>query len=126
MVPWAMLTIHLTGCMTKLLFIQSTAGMSLSQWDNEYEPSENPISSSQKANGKKEFRRWLASTGYQGRWRSTENYRALSRHDQATFRTQVKAIFHHVLNQLASTDADIVWEGVIDDETRKPTTTKNG
>lgn len=105
----------------------STAGVSLSQWDNDYKLIDNEASPSQKANEKREFKQWLASTGYEGRWRSTDNYRSLSRHDQTTFRSQAKAIFLHVLKvQLAPNDADVVWEDLIDEETRKPARTKDG
>ena len=72
----------------------------------------------------KEFRRWLTLTNYEGRCRSTENYSCLSKHDQANFRSQMKAIFRHILEQFAFTDACIVWDEIVDDEIEKPKTTK--
>lgn len=36
----------------------------------------------------------------------------------------MKNIFRHILQQFASTDADIVWDHIIDDEFTKPKTTK--
>jgi hypothetical protein len=104
----------------------TTAAVPMSHWDNEYELSDNDISPTKIANEKREFKQWLSSSGYEGRWRSTENYRSLSHRDQTTFRTQVKAIFRHVLNQLAPNDVDIVWEDLVDDEVRKPTNTNDG
>ncbi|CAF3241379.1 unnamed protein product [Rotaria socialis] len=91
-----------------IIHTPSTAGPCLSQWDNNYEPAYSEASPSQQANGKREFKQWLASTGYEGRWRSTDNYRSLSQHDKTTFRSQVKAIFRHVLHQLATKDVDVV------------------
>jgi hypothetical protein len=38
----------------------------------------------------------------------------------------MKAIFLYVLHQLAPNDVDVVWDDLIDDETKKPSTTKNG
>ncbi|CAM2700994.1 unnamed protein product [Rotaria socialis] len=67
----------------------STAVSCLSQWDNNYEPA---------------YR-------YEGRWCSTDNYRSLSQHDQTMLRSQVKAIFRHVLHQLATKDVGIVCSG---------------
>ena len=104
----------------------STAGASLCPWDNEYDPGRHDVSPSKKASEKREFKQWLADSEYVGRWRSTDDYRSLGRHSQAAFRSQAKAIFRHVLKQLAPNDADVVWEDMIDDETRKPTRTKDG
>lgn len=104
----------------------STAGSFFPQHGSDYEPADIDMSPSQREKGKKEFKQWLASTDYQGRWRSTENYCALSKHDQTTFRSQMKGIFHHILHQLASNDVDTVWDDLIDAETRKPTKTKSG
>jgi hypothetical protein len=104
----------------------STAGSIIAQHDSDYEPVQNDASPTLKEDGKREFKQWLASTDYQGRWRSTNNYCSLSKHDQTIFRHQMKAIFHHVLHQLAPNDVDTVWDDIVDDETKKPRTTKNG
>ena len=80
----------------------------------------------QRDNENKEFKDWLASTDYRGRWRSTSDYSALSKHDQTTFRSQMRAIFRHVLHQLAPNDVHVVWDGIVDDETKRPTRTKGG
>lgn len=40
------------------------------------------------------------------------------------FRNQMKAIFHHILQQFAFTDADVVWNDIVDGEFEKPKTTK--
>ena len=104
----------------------STTGFSLGSLDYEYEPTNDDVTPCQQTNKKRDFTQWLASSGYDGRWRSTDDYKSLSRHDKTTFRTQVKAIFRHVLIHLAPNDADEVWEDFIDDETRKPMKTKDG
>lgn len=100
-----------------------TAGPPSSQ-DSDYEPEIHDISSHEKEDGKREFRQWLASTNYRGRWRATANYSCLSKHEQAKFRHQMKGIFLHVLEQFTSTDADVVWNDIVDDELAKPKTTK--
>ena len=97
-----------------------------SHQDCNYAPTDVDTPSSTNIHGKVELKDWLASSNYAGRWRSTDNYSALSSHDQKTFRTQMKAIFLHVLQQLAPNDADLVWEDLIDQETEKTTKTKCG
>jgi hypothetical protein len=94
--------------------------------DDEYELASVDRTPCQETNKKREFRQWLISSGYQGRWRSTDSYKSLSRHDKTTFRTQLKGIFQHVLTHLAPNDVEVVWEDLIEDETRKPATTKDG
>lgn len=108
----------------KINYTPSIAGSSYTPEDSDYEPGSHDISLRGKEDVKREFRQWLASTNYRGRWRSTENYRSLSKHDQIIFRNQMKSIFRHVLEQFASTDADIVWDDIIDDEFKKPGTMK--
>ena len=104
----------------------TTAGFSLGSLDHEYVPVSNDVTPCQETNKKQDFTKWLASSGYDGRWRSTDDYTSLSRHDKTTFRTQLKAIFRHVLIHLAPNDAEVVWEDFIDDENRKPARTKDG
>jgi hypothetical protein len=104
----------------------TTAGFSLGSLDDEYELAIDDHTPCQETSKKREFRQWLTSSGYEGRWRSTDDYQSLRRHDKTTFRTQLKAIFHHVLIHLAPNDAEVVWEDFIDDETRKPARTKDG
>jgi hypothetical protein len=104
----------------KIFHTPSTAGSFLCHQDSDYGPADNDISLSQKEDDKRELKRWLSSTNYEGRWRSTDNYCSLSRHNQITFRNQMKAIFRHVLCQFAPNDIDAVWEDIIDDGTEKP------
>ena len=104
----------------------STAISIFCRQDCDYEPIDVDTPSSTNVHGKVELQDWLASSNYAGRWRSTDNYSALSSHDQKTFRNQMKAIFLHVLHQLAPNDADLVWEDLIDQETEKTSTTKCG
>lgn len=105
-------------------YTPSIAGDIFSPRDNVYEPEIHDCFSHDKEDGKKEFRQWLESTNYRGRSRGTVNYSALHKHEQARFRNQMKSIFHHILQQFASTDADVVWDDIIDDELAKPKTTK--
>ncbi len=96
------------------------------QHDNEYEPIEHDLSSCQKEDGRIGLKEWLVYTNYHGRCRSTNNYCSLSKHDQLVFRNQMKGIFHHILHQFAQNSADLVWDHIIDDETKRPNSTKNG
>ncbi|CAF4269016.1 unnamed protein product [Rotaria magnacalcarata] len=90
-----------------IAFTPSTAGVSLPAGDYEYEPAEDPVSPGYITKEKREFRQWLVSTGYEGRWRSTDNYRSLSQHDQRVFRNQTKDILRHILRQFVSNDAGL-------------------
>ncbi|CAF1356373.1 unnamed protein product [Adineta ricciae] len=92
--------------------------------NSDYEPGVDDISPHDEEDGKKELRGWLASTNYRGRWRSTANYSCLSKHERGKFRKQMKGIFLHVLQQFTSTDANVVWDDLIDDELAKPKTAK--
>ena len=105
----------------------STAGVSVSQLDDDYKLTDDETSQLSQANTKREFKQWLASTGYEGRWRSTNDYQGLSQHDQTTFRSQAKAIFSHILKlQLSPNDADMVWEELIDEEMNKSISMRDG
>lgn len=100
----------------------STAGIPMSQSDEDYDLVDEEIPPSPKVDTKRDFKQWLISTEYKGRWRSTDNYQGLSQRDQAAFRSQAKAIFRHILKcQLSPNDADVVWEDLIDEETSKST-----
>lgn len=68
-----------------IVFTPSTAGVSLPACDHEYELDEDPVSPGYITKAKREFRQWLVSTGYKGRWRSTNNYSKLSQHNQRVF-----------------------------------------
>jgi hypothetical protein len=95
----------------------------VSQWDKDYDLIDEEISPLPIMN----FKQWLISTGYEGRYRSTENCQGLSRYDQTAFRSQAKAIFRHVLKfQLSPNDADVAWEDLMDEETSKPTRIRDG
>ena len=107
----------------------TTATSTFSHQDSDFEPPDDGDdipTSSDTGQGNKELKEWLASTNYKGRWRSTDNYLALSRHGQKTFRNQMKDIFRHVLLYMASSVGDVVWNDIIDDEMQKPTTTNGG
>jgi hypothetical protein len=109
-----------------IAYTPSTGGSFLCEQDIDYQPADNDISLSEKEHGRREFKQWLATTDYNGRCRSTKNYCSLNRYDQITFRSQMKAIFHHVLYQFVGNDADTVWDDLVYDETKKPNTTRNG
>lgn len=94
----------------------------MSQWDKDYDLTGEEVSPLPRMNFKRDFKQWLISTGYEGRYRTTDNYQGLSRHDQTAFRRQAKAIFRHILKfQLSPNDAAVVWEDLVDEETSKPT-----
>ena len=103
----------------------SSIGISATRNDPEYQPSLSETSPVEDINAKQELRRWLLSTGYDGRFRSTETYQSMSRHDKCGFLRQMKSIFLHILQQLAPNDCNEVWEDLIDEETRKPSQLKN-
>jgi hypothetical protein len=86
----------------------SIAGVSSCHSANEYDSAWRDVSPSYSATGVREFRQWLPASGYDRRRCSTDDYRSLLRHDPTTFRSEAKAIFRHVLNQLAPNDADVV------------------
>lgn len=105
----------------------TTAASMFSRHDSDYEPTgddDDPVSPN--VQGKKELKEWLASTNYKGRWRSTDDYLSLSSHDQKVFRNQMKDIFRHILNHMATNFGDMVWNDMIEDELEKPMTTKTG
>jgi hypothetical protein len=70
---------------------------------------------------KKELKRWLTSTGFRARCRSTESYCSMKRRDRVAFCRQMKDVFRHILKEFAPNDAETVWEDLIDHETKKPT-----
>ncbi|CAF4203758.1 unnamed protein product, partial [Rotaria sp. Silwood2] len=104
----------------------STAASCFSQQSGDYESVDRDFPALKRDHEKREFKQWFAFTDYRGRCRSTENYCSLNRHDQKAFRSQMKAIFHHILLLLVPNDADIVWEDLVDDETKKSAKTKGG
>ena len=103
-------------------FIQTptSIGECLSDTDDTYEPITSEILSAQRRDPKQELRQWLASTGFAGRCRSTDSYPSMKRREQMAFCRQMKEVFRHILNQLVSNDSDVVWEDLIERETRKP------
>jgi hypothetical protein len=103
----------------------TTAGYSLDSLDNKFVPVNNDTTPCQETNEKQVITKFLAASSYDDRWRSTDDYVSLSRHDGKTFRTQLKAIFRHVLFYLAPNDVDVLWQEFIDDDTRKATETKD-
>jgi hypothetical protein len=110
----------------KTIYTPTTAQTGVSLVESDYELLVDDIPLNQRNTENKEFKDWLASTDYRGRWRATSDYCALGSHDQTTFRSQMRAIFRHVLHQLAPNDADVVWDGIVDDETKRPARTKGG
>ena len=121
-----MIKIRLSGCNDDpVIYTPSSVGNSLPQGDVDYEPDITEVSS-QEVNWKREFRKWLSFTGYNGRWRSTDNYQSLNRHEQTNFRRQVKGILRHILHQLAQNDVDAVWEDLMNEELKTPNRIKDG
>lgn len=104
----------------------STAASAFSQQGSVYDPVDSDISPLPSDHRRREFKKWLTSTGYQGRYRSTENYDSLSRHDQKVFRSQMKGIFHHILHQMVPTNASRIWDDLVNDEIQRPIKTKTG
>lgn len=103
----------------------TSIGNSAAFSDHDYQPSLFETSPVTDMNAKQELRRWLTSTGYNGRFRSTESYPSMNRHDKCGFLRQMKSIFSHLLQQLAPNDYKEVWEDLVDEETRKPNQIKN-
>lgn len=98
----------------------STATSFFSEYRHQDEPADPDMTPIGKTTGKKELKSWLKATNYTGRYRSTNNYSALDKHDRTAFRSQFKAIFRHVLEQFAPNDVDVIWSDIIDEELQKP------
>ena len=105
---------------TNLIQTPTSIGECLSHTDDDYEPVTSEILSAQRRDPKQELRQWLASTGFAGRCRSTDSYPSMKRREQMAFCRQMKEVFRHIMNQLVPNDSDVVWEDLIEGETRKP------